>query len=82
MEDEAAEELRRVARTEEPPLVLDLSGVRSADSHGLRILLELADEGVELRGHSDYLGLLLARASRSRRPANSDKDSTEGGQGG
>ena len=69
LEDDAADELRRVARTEERPLVLDLTGVRSADARGLQTLLELADEGVELRGHSDHLGLLLARASRVRRPA-------------
>ena len=41
------------------PHVLDLAGLQSADSAGSEKLLGLASDGVEIRGASPYLRLLL-----------------------
>ena len=42
-----------------PPLCLDLSGLRSADRDGIRTLLSLSEKGAELRGANPYIRQLL-----------------------
>ena len=46
------------------PLRLDLSGLRSADSDGIRALLSLAEAGAELQGASPYVNQLLLEATK------------------
>ncbi len=41
------------------PHVLDLAGLQAADSAGSQKLRGLADDGVEIRGATPYLKLLL-----------------------
>jgi hypothetical protein len=41
------------------PHLLDLSGLKSADAAGSEKLRELASSGVEIRGASPYLRLLI-----------------------
>ena len=45
------------------PLQLDLSGLRSADRDGIRVLLSLAEAGAELQGASPYVNQLLLEAT-------------------
>ena len=45
-------------------LALDLSGLVSADAEGLEVLRELRERGIELRGISPFIRLLLDRRSR------------------
>ncbi len=75
LDEEAADELQRVARKQSMPLVLDLNGIRSVDPHGVRVLLALADEGAELRGLSNYLELLLESGRQARDGLPSDQRS-------
>lgn len=42
-------------------VVLDLGGLQSADLDGVATLLEIAAQGIELRGASSYIELLLKR---------------------
>ena len=46
-----------------PPLRLDLSGLRSADSDGIRALQSLSEAGAELHGASPYINQLLLEAN-------------------
>jgi len=57
-EDEARE-LLRVARKAEPPVVLDLTELQTADGCGLAALNTLASDGVRLTRASDFIKLLL-----------------------
>jgi ABC-type transporter Mla MlaB component len=41
------------------PHVIDLSGLQSADSEGVRLLLEFVSRGTQIRGASPYVELLL-----------------------
>jgi hypothetical protein len=43
---------------------LDLSGLRSADSDGIRALQSLSEAGAELRGASPYIYQLLLEANK------------------
>jgi hypothetical protein len=52
-------ELHKLCRSIEGALALDLSGLASADPDGLDALRELVSEGVELRGVSPFIRLLL-----------------------
>ncbi len=47
-----------------PPLRLELSGLRSADSDGLRALQSLSEAGAELRGANPYIFQLLLEAKK------------------
>ena len=47
-----------------PPLRLDLSGLRSADSDGIRALRSLTETGAELQGASPYIRQLLLEADK------------------
>ena len=44
------------------PLRLELFGLRSADTDGIRALLSLSEAGAELRGASPYIYQLLLEA--------------------
>jgi anti-anti-sigma regulatory factor len=46
-----------------PPLRLDLSGLRSADSDGIRALRSLSEKGAELHGANPYINQLLLEAN-------------------
>lgn len=59
---EEVPELRLACDRVEGRLVLDLSGLQSADRQGVSVLQELRTKGVELIGASPYLQLLLDRA--------------------
>ena len=57
-EDEARE-LLRVAREAEPPVILDLTELQTADVSGLAALHMLGREGMRLTHASDFIKLLL-----------------------
>jgi hypothetical protein len=56
---DGARELERVCREATPPLILELTNLRTANSDGLRMLKRLSSEGVRLTGASRYIELLL-----------------------
>ncbi len=57
-------DVRAACESANPPLRLELSGLRSADTDGIRALLSLSEAGVELRGASPYIYQLLLEAGR------------------
>lgn len=59
---EEAPELQRVCAEGTGPLVLDLTGLQSADREGVNVLRELQAKGAHLIGASPYIQLLLDRA--------------------
>jgi ABC-type transporter Mla MlaB component len=52
-------ELVKEYGAEESPHVLDLSGLQSADTEGVRLLLGFVSRGAQIRGASPYIELLL-----------------------
>lgn len=52
-------ELVRTCRSIEGGLVLDLSGLRSADAEGIEAIQKLVQGGARLRGASPFIRLLL-----------------------
>jgi ABC-type transporter Mla MlaB component len=56
---EDVDELAREYRSSQAPTVLELSNLMSADSAGVKCLRELISHGVEIRGASPYIDLLL-----------------------
>ncbi len=52
-------DVRAACESANPPLRLDLSGLRSADRDGIRALRSLSEAGAELRGASPYIRQLL-----------------------
>ena len=62
LEGDEIDELLQVARAAPPPVVLNLTDLRSADERGVSALRELAEQGVELTDVSDYMKLLMERA--------------------
>jgi len=52
-------ELVRTCRSIEGELVLDLSGLRSADAEGIEAIQKLVQGGARLRGASPFIRLLL-----------------------
>lgn len=67
LEGDEADELLRVVGSAAAPVVLDLTELRSADERGVTTLLRLEGQGVEIRGVSDYLKLLMERTSGVKR---------------
>ena len=59
LENSGVSELLRVCRSIESELVLDLTGLRSADSEGIEAIHELVRGGAKLRGASPFIRLLL-----------------------
>ncbi len=55
-------DVRAAFESASPPLWLDLSGLRSADTDGIRALLSLSKAGAQLRGASPYIYQLLLEA--------------------
>jgi ABC-type transporter Mla MlaB component len=53
------EELRKVCRSLETAIALDVSDLHSADSEGLAALQTLIRRGAEVRGESPYIRMLL-----------------------
>ena len=56
-------DVRAACESANPPLRLDLSGLRSADSDGIRALQSLSEAGAELHGANPYINQLLLEAS-------------------
>ncbi len=54
--------VREACESANPPLCLDLSGLRSADRDGIRALQSLSEAGAELHGASPYINRLLLEA--------------------
>ncbi len=52
-------DVRAVCESAKPRLHLNLSGLRSADSDGIRALRSLSETGAELQGASPYIRQLL-----------------------
>ncbi len=55
-------DVKAACESANPPLRLELSGLRSADRDGIRALLSLSEAGAELRGASPYINQLLLEA--------------------
>ena len=55
-------DVRAACDSANPPLLLDLSGLRSADRDGIQALQSLSEAGAELRGASPYINQLLLEA--------------------
>ena len=58
---QGSRELARICRALDAPFVLDLTDLRHAGTHGLRLIHSLVDAGVQLVGVSPYIALLLDR---------------------
>ncbi len=56
-------DVRAACESANPPLRLDLSGLRSADNDGVRALRSLSEAGAELHGASPYINQLLLEAN-------------------
>ncbi len=56
-------DVRAACESANTPLRLDLSGLRSADSDGIRALRSLSEAGAELLGASPYINQLLLEAN-------------------
>jgi anti-anti-sigma regulatory factor len=57
-------DVRAACGSANPSLRLDLSGLRSADSDGIRALQSLSEAGAELHGANPYIKQLLIEANR------------------
>ena len=58
---EDVDELDREYRSAQGPIALELMNLLSADSAGTECLRELISLGVEIRGNSPYITLLLEK---------------------
>jgi ABC-type transporter Mla MlaB component len=54
-------EVASQCETAQTAYTVDLSDLQSADSEGVRLLLELVRRGAQIRGASPYIELLLKR---------------------
>ena len=57
-------DVRAACGSANPPLRLDLSGLRSADRDGIRALQSLSEAGAELHGANPYVRELLTGAGK------------------
>ncbi len=57
-------DVRTACESVDPPVRLDLSGLFSADSDGIRALQSLSEAGAELHGASPYINQLLLEARK------------------
>ena len=57
-------DVRAACESANPPLRLDLSGLRSVDSDGIRALRSLSEAGAELHGANPYISQLLLEAGQ------------------
>ena len=58
-----APDLRKECQSVDAPLRLDLSGLRSADPTGIKLLRSLSAAGAELYGASAFISELLERSA-------------------
>jgi ABC-type transporter Mla MlaB component len=56
---EDVDELAKLYGAEGSPNVIDLSDLQSADSDGVRLLLDFVSRGAQIRDASPYIELLL-----------------------
>ncbi len=56
-------DVRAACESANPPIRLDLSGLRSADSDAIRALQSLSEAGAELHGASSYINQVLLEAN-------------------
>jgi hypothetical protein len=61
LEGEDTDELLRVTAGSAREVVLDLADLQSADKQGIEAIRRLVERGVDVRGLSDYLNLLLKK---------------------
>ncbi len=57
-------DVRATCESAKPPLRLDLSGLKSADTDGIRALRSLSETGAKLHGASPYIHELLLGADK------------------
>ena len=57
-------DVRAACDSANPPLRLDLSGLKSADIEGIRALRSLSGSGAELQGASPYIRELVLEADK------------------
>ncbi len=57
-------DVRAACELANPPFRLDLSGLRSVDSDGIRALRALSEAGAELNGASPYINQLLLETEK------------------
>ena len=57
-------DVRAACESANPPLRLELFGLRSADCDGIRALVSLSEAGAELRGANPYIRQLLLEANK------------------
>ena len=57
-------DMREACESANPPLRLELSGLRSVDRDGILALLSLSEAGAQLRGASPYIYELLLEADK------------------
>jgi anti-anti-sigma regulatory factor len=65
---EVVRELHELCESVEGALVLDLSGLVSADAQGLEALRELEEKGAQLRDVSPFIRLLLGNGGARDEP--------------
>ena len=56
-------DVKAACESANPPLRLELFGLRSVDREGIRALLSLSEAGAQLRGASPYIYQLLLEAN-------------------
>lgn len=59
-----APDLSKECQSADSPLRLDLSGLRSADPTGIRLLRSLSAAGAEVHGASSFISKLLEGSSK------------------
>lgn len=69
LRSEDVSELNAEFRNTNRPVALELSQLQSADPEGAKAIVELASRGVEIRGASGYIALLLQR-NTNHQPGN------------
>ncbi len=57
-------DVRAACESANPPVRLEVSGLRSADGAAIRALQSLSEAGVELHGASPYINQLLLEAGK------------------
>jgi hypothetical protein len=73
----AAPEFCEFCRSQEAPIILDLSELQWADSDGVRAVRKVMSEGAETRGASRFIELLLRGARVSRHGSCPDDDNRD-----
>ena len=64
---ESVGEAKHACTTADPPLLIDATELREADSAGLALLVELLDQGARVEGLTNYLAMRVATMRERRR---------------